>query len=728
MCESIFLDWTLGVTEDIAVTPTEWMPATVPGAVQLDIANHLQLPPLYETDTVCRLTPYEDLWAIYRAALPDGLPQENLILEGKGVDYAFRIRLNDTVLYTQEGMFTPFAVPLTDGWKETGNRLYVDILPPPKAAGRADRSQARESCKPPVCYGWDFHPRLVVRGIWNELTLVRRTQPYLKQVRAHASLDKTLTQGRLTITLTAGDVPMDGCRWSWELLTPEGQVCAGESGDFCGETVTREYTVAHPALWWPNEHGAQALYTLRVTLNRGETRLDSHCLRRGFRHIRLVGAPGYCPEAVQEPQTREPPPITVEVNGQPLFAKGTNWVCPTLFPGTLDEALYRRQLTLIRDAHMNMVRCWGGAVVNKEAFFALCDELGLLVWQEFPLACNDYSDSPAYLQVLEQESRSIIRLVRDHACLALWCGGNELYSAWSGMDDQAPALRLLNKNCYLDDPETPFLPTSPIMGVAHGSYVFRNQHGEDIYQIMNRMHYRAYPEFGCPGAADPALVRRMIPDAEWAQIRPGGCWELHHAVGAWGESAWMMLPVIRHYFPDAVTTEQQLERSRFLQGVGYQALFEETRRQAPYCTMALNWCFNEPWPTAVNNSLLSDGQPKPAYAYVCRALRANMVSVRFARFDHTPGIPIKAEVYLLMDQPQPVSGTIRLTVEQNGVPSKTVCLPAQVAAPGLSTRIGEVTLSGADLQSGLFSVDAVFLPEEGVPASIGDSRYDLLMR
>ena len=159
---------------------------------------------------------------------------------------------------------------------------------------------------------------------------------------------------------------------------------------------------------------------------------------------------------------------------------------------------------------MNLLRVWGGGIVNKEAFYEQCDELGLMVWQEFPLACNNYEGTPAYLRVLDQESKSIISRVRRHASHVIWCGGNELFNNWSGMTEQSLALRLLNRNCFDMDPGTPFLMTSPVMGMGHGHYRFSSD-GVEVYKWMSEAANTAYTEFGCPGPASADYLRGFIP-------------------------------------------------------------------------------------------------------------------------------------------------------------------------------------------------------------------------
>ena len=149
---------------------------------------------------------------------------------------------------------------------------------------------------------------------------------------------------------------------------------------------------------------------------------------------------------------------------------------------------------------MNIFRMWGGSGIQKDRFYELCDECGIMVWQEFPLVCNNYVNDPHYLEILEQEATCIVKSLRKHPCVVLWCGGNELFNGWSKMTDQHHALRLLNKICYDHDRNTPFLATSPLAGMAHGCYLFSYE-GKEVYRMFNEAHYTAYTEFGVPSVA-----------------------------------------------------------------------------------------------------------------------------------------------------------------------------------------------------------------------------------
>jgi beta-galactosidase/beta-glucuronidase len=164
-----------------------------------------------------------------------------------------------------------------------------------------------------------------------------------------------------------------------------------------------------------------------------------------LRTVRLVMAPDQWNEpgenAFPKPQT--PPPITLAINGRPIFAKGSNWVPPEVFPGSLTLERMRELLHLAAGCHFNLLRVWGGGLSTIPEFYELCDEFGLMVWQEFPLACNASPDDPDYLGVLDRESRWLIVRLRAHACVVLWCGGNELFNAWSGMTERNSTYSLL---------------------------------------------------------------------------------------------------------------------------------------------------------------------------------------------------------------------------------------------------------------------------------------------
>ncbi len=653
--------WHLGFSASKDSVPDKWIAASVPGAVQLDWAEAHGWGPFYIADNWADYRWMEDVYWIYRTRmelplLPEG---SRIVLRSEGIDYDFIVFADGLPLHRQEGMFTPFEVDLT---AHSGREVEIEIRisPAPKSASEPeDRFQANRSCKPAVSYGWDFHPRLIPLGIWQETNFAIHPSRGIRSF----STRYVLSEGNAELTVAAEAERDGGDQLHWSLLGPEGTIVAGEQIE-SGSLVTR---VAQPRLWWPHDQGEPALYTSRLVLLSGTGEvIDQREERVGFRTVRLVPNTGVWDEPRNFPKSRSRPPITLEINGRRIFAKGSNWVSPDIFPGRINEATYRPLLEAVRDAHMNILRLWGGAIVQKESFYSLCDELGILVWQEFPLACNEYPDDPGYLKILEQEARSIIRRLKLHPCVVIWCGGNELFNSWSRMTDQSLPLRLLNKICYEEDPGRPFLPTAPLDGMAHGGYFFRDLGtGQEVWHSFQNSHQTAYTEFGCSGPASEEILREIIPADELFPPKTGTCWETHHGVNAWLTHGWLWLPVMNDYFGEPQTLSDLVENGQLLQSEGFRGLYEEARRQKPYASMALSWCLNEPWPTAANNSLISwPCRPKPALVAVSDACRPILGSARIPKFCWQPGEYFQAEIWLLNDAPQPlVPGEIEALLE-----------------------------------------------------------------
>ena len=623
---------------------TCWMPATVPGAVQLDYARAHGMEDYWKG---CNFEDYrwmEDCFWVYRAEIEAACGKEDrLWLHLSGVDYRYEVSVNGELICSHEGMFSPVTLELT---RFAGRRAELEILlyPVLKDTDREDRTQARRCCKPAVAYGWDWHPRLIPSGIWDEVWLEKTGDAALLSLDASYTLEEGLHAARLTAEAACAG----GQAVTFSLYDPAGRLLE-EKTTPASQKAAAVFQVEEPQLWWPADMGDQPRYrlTARVAGREGA----AHILERrvGFRRARLVMNAGGWEEAGSFPKSQSPAPITLEINGTRIFAKGANWLQPDIFCGTVDEPRYRELLQLAADAHMNLLRVWGGGIVNKDCFYELCDEMGIMVWQEFPLACNEYPDDPAYLQVLEQEAVAIVRRLRTHPCVVMWCGGNELYNGWSGMTEQHHALRLLNQVCFLHDRFTPFLMTSPVCGMGHGHYLNVDEEGEFITRLIES-RATAYTEFGSPGASAPDYVRTFLPEEEYADCRPTAGWRAHHAFDAWTEDSWLRLPEAEYFFGGYEDTDDLLEKLGFVQAMCYRSLFEEMRRQWPHCSMALCWCFNEPWPSAANNSLVNwPARPKPAFEAVKQALRPTAASLRVWRHRYEAGEEFRGELWLLND-------------------------------------------------------------------------------
>ena len=628
-------------------THNELFPAEVPGNIQYDYAVHHGFGDFQFSDHILQFQALEDFWWIYRTQLPyDSVDGDRIFFIAEGIDYAFDIRLDGTTILSSQGMFTPVQLDITDT-AQPGSTLEVMIHPHPKREGAPiGRDQADQSCKPPFCYGWDWAPRLLVSGLWRDAYIETRSPDYIHSCEPFYTLTAALDSSQVHFVTDC----------SAEVLYT---LCDAD-GTIVYQGTQPDFRLDSPNLWWCNGQGDPYLYTW--------TAETSHCKKQGtigFRRIRLVRNIGTDQEPADFPKSRYAAPITIELNGKRIFACGSNWVSPDLFPGRVDSARYRSLLTAAKDANMNILRVWGGSGINKPEFYDLCDQLGIMVWQEFMLACNNYTGTSSYLAILEQEARSILRSLRHHPSLALWCGGNELFNGWSGMDDQSHALRLLNKLCYEEDVSRPFLTTSPLFGMAHGGYFFRDPaDGRDVFQLFSSAHHTAYTEFGVPALAPVDQLKKIIPENELFPIKETPAWITHHGFHAWIKDSWVGLNTLEHYFGPSSNLETLVHRSSWLQSAGYQAIFEEARRQWPYCSMAIQWCYNEPWITAANNSIFSyPDVKKPAYDAIQDALRPVLASAQIPQFQWQAGDRFSAEIWLLNNSQQVVSETITVSIQ-----------------------------------------------------------------
>jgi beta-mannosidase len=382
-----------------------------------------------------------------------------------------------------------------------------------------------------------------------------------------------------------------------------------------GEVVLR---VDDPELWWPNGMGEQRLY-------------DAGGFRVGFRTVELDG-------------------YRVVVNGRAMYVKGWNW-CP-LDPlyGVPRPAKLERLLRLARDANVNLLRVWGGGLIETTEFYELCDRYGILVWQEFSQSSSGIGSVPAeddaFVETMRAEARAIVPTRRRHPSLALWCGGNELAGKQEGRSDDVPlgdahpVLAALRDVVRELDPGRAWLPTSPsgprflnrLDVIAEDPEGQHDVHGPWEHQGL-RAHYALYDggtailhsEFGVEGMTNRAAHERLI-DAErrWPADRSNPVYE---HLGAW----WNNAPLVRACFGDRIDDLETLRRaSQWLQYDGLRYAVEANMRRARSVGV-LPWQFNESFPNAWCTSAVDwHGEPKPAYWGVARAYRPGHPAAQFA--------------------------------------------------------------------------------------------------
>ena len=639
--DKLYLNWKVGIKDSFDAPVKEWMDAKVPGAVQQDYATAHGWESAYIAPNTDAYKALEDVYWLYRAPLSfelDATQRATMVFGA--IDYRYRISVNGEVLHDGEGMFSQIRCDVT---KFAGQDAVLEVLiwPSPKSDDSGTRDQANHSCKAAACYGWDWHPRLLTSGIWDDtyLEIAPKTSVETMDVSYRLSDDHkvcdlhvaafTGENADVTLTVSHNGEVVKTCRCSTD-----------------GCKAIFDVAIEEPALWYPVGYGKQELYLISVTSG-GETKTR----KIGFRRSKMVMNDGSW-AVIGYPKTRADAPATLEVNGIRVFAKGSNWVNAMLFPGDMNEAHYRSLVQKAVDCNMNLFRIWGGGYVNKESFFDICDELGVMVWQEFPLACNEYPDEDHYLTVLNNEATNIIRRLRTHPSVVMWCGGNELFNSWSGMTEQHHALRLLDSVCYKEDRFTPFIMTSPLNGMAHGPYRNYDEHiKEELITSIRKHHDTAYTEFGAPGMSNREVILSFMSEEEFNNCEEGQpSWEGHFGFHAGWYESWVRKVEADFYFGGYTDTDDLLRKTQFAQAMSYRSVFEEARFQWPHCSMVANWCWNEPYACAANNSVISwPDVPKPCHESIAKALRPQEAALRVSKHVWSAGERFEAEVWMLND-------------------------------------------------------------------------------
>jgi beta-mannosidase len=458
--------WRLVKTMELglsALSEVPPVPAPVPGSVQQALLDAGLLP-----DWNVGLAGRECEWVenrhwIYETTLPDGMlrPGGRHRLRCLGLDWKGIVFLNGREVGAFEGAFVPHVFDLTDAARQGENRLQIVFECPPRWLGQFGFTSRMTDWKPRFNYTWDWTARLVQVGIWDAVTLEETDGDEFAELRCWTDLEPGDGSGHLFVQGRVEGLAGAAVRCA---LEREGALVHEERftpADFARGASMQGLGVSP---WWPNLGGDQALYRLRVELlDAAGAVLDAAERRVGFKHVAWRPCDG-APENAD--------PWVCAVNGRPVFLQGVNWT--PIRPNFADvpPRAYRERLELYRDLGANTLRVWGGAFLEKECFYEICDELGLMVWQEFPLSSSGTENWPPEdarsLREVEQIARGYVARRQHHPSLLLWCGGNELQSDLDGrptgggkpVTASHPMIERLGRVVGELDPTRRFLATS----------------------------------------------------------------------------------------------------------------------------------------------------------------------------------------------------------------------------------------------------------------------------
>jgi len=511
--------------------------AEVPGNVEIDLMKEGILPDISVGTNIFSLRKYETYqWWYFRKFDIERIPEsERMNLVFEGLDCISNIWVNDVKVGTTDNMFITHKLDITDLLKSGENTIYVQIMSPViegrnkeiSMFSRAQGSHRWESLfirKAPHMYGWDIMPRIVSAGIWRDVYLERVAETDFRSVYwvTNSVNVEDKTASALTIWDFRTTIPvLDGMKIHIKI--------SGTSGDLINQEIP--VTSNHGSLnmrlknvdfWWPRGFGEQPLYQAELSLlDTGGKVICSSVTTLGIRTIHL--------DRTNITTSENPGRFQFVVNGIPIFVKGTNWV-PLDGLHSRDKQHLTKMFDMLTDLNCNMVRCWGGNVYEDTQFYDLCDKNGIMVWQDFSMACARYPQDNSFLEKIRTEATSIVKKFRNHPSLALWAGNNENDEEFTknldiGMPQYDPnnekISRGILKEVVMDnDPFRDYLPSSPYYSPEVLEAGFTKNTMPEVHLWGPRGYYKApfytetnahfVSEIGYHGCPDISSIKKMM--------------------------------------------------------------------------------------------------------------------------------------------------------------------------------------------------------------------------
>lgn len=615
--------------------------AQVPGNVELDLVRAgIEPDPFYgENLYLFRKYEFYQWWFVRSFEAPKDFAEHRCVLRFDGIDTFAEVFVNDVSVGCAENMFIEHEFDVTDVLHYGGeNIVAVRIRSAVNEARRKDYPVALSGCegsdeytqirKAPSSFGWDIMGRFVSAGLWRGVALHALPEHRLTQVYfATRRMDHL---GNASVA----------CRIRFETEDPFiggfGVRIRGCCGDSCFAlekpalftSLGAEIYVPDAELWWPAGYGEQPLYDVVVELLHHGKTVDVWAERIGIRSLEL--------DARWEPG--DAGEFRILCNGTPILAKGSNWV-PMDALHSRDVGRVKAALDLFRDAGCNIVRCWGGNVYEDHNFFDLCDEYGIMVWQDFAMACAVYAPTEEFIRSIEQEASSVVRKLRNHPSILLWAGDNEVDEGMIGHGFTPGSNRynaitreVLPKVVSMNDPYRTFLPSSPYIPDGIAQYMVPEQHNwgarayfkDDFYKHSNAHFVSECGYHGCPPVSS---LKRYIPEEKLTPWLNNSTWDAHNTDygprGARGYNRIQLMHDQVHLYFGGVPEELDVfaKLSQIVQAEAKKFFIERTRIKKWRRTGIIWWNMIDGWPQISDAVVDYYYAKKLAYHYIRRTQR-----------------------------------------------------------------------------------------------------------
>ncbi|MDQ7064509.1 MAG: glycoside hydrolase family 2 protein [candidate division KSB1 bacterium] len=651
--------------------------AEVPGTNLTDLQHHGLMPDATAADYEAAFRAYKDRDFIYRVHFraDNMLAFRHCWLCFDGLDTVCEIFLNGHPLATTENAFLGYQFDVQSQLVQDDNELVLIFRSPLKEAQKRQQAFGMKFPghldldfmflrKPAYSFFWDWGPELPVSGIFRPVYLKAFDFAEIADTRVSYRIQGNDAKGEVEI-FTNGD---DGGRIELRI--------GGERYEAAVQhhRATISFTIPQVKLWWPNGMGEPHLYDLQLQLlDESGQELQRRKHRIGFRTIELDQSPR---------QDGRGDRFLFKINGRELLARGYNWIPADNSLPRVDDKRYRQLLELARDGHVNLLRVWGGGFYENDRFYDLCDELGILVWQDAMFACAMYPDTDAgFMQQAKDELEYNIRRLRNHACLALWCGGNETLWGWENgwwgkfrkpespyyggqiYDALLPGLLNALDPGRIYVPNSPFSPDAkwPANDFYHGNCHYWELHWRcgdfteydaDAPSFITETGLQSFPEpYTAMSIGDPAdqHVQSLLFDSRNHYESPAKNERLLKFIGA--------LYRLRDDF------EYLVYLSNLVHGDYLRYAVEHWRCHAFDFSGTVIWQLNDCWPAISWSAVDYFIKPKAAYYALTRAFQPLIVVFRqqhSIQFD--PDVERRGRLLVLSDSAEMLQGTVQVRV------------------------------------------------------------------
>lgn len=667
-----------------------WYSATVPGVVHTDLLNNKII-----EDPFFRLNERGLQWIdkedwIYETTFdltPDILSGNNIEVIFKGLDTYADVYLNNEKIIEANNMFRQWSADIKGKVKQQGNVLKVyfhspikidmpkwDALPyhyeatndQSENGGLFDKKLSVFARKAGYHYGWDWGPRLVTSGIWRPVFVHAWSEAKINNVQVLQDEVSNKSAKIRTIVEVLSD--KDNVSEIKVVDEASNKVLGIQKASLKKgvNKVSVDFTLNKPKLWWSNGLGDPHLYRFRTEVSIGNTVVDKQIDKIGIRSIKVVR------DKDQYGQS-----FYFVLNGVPVFAKGANYIpCDNFLPRVTKE-IYRRTIHDAVNANMNMLRVWGGGIYEDNYFYDLCDEYGILVWQDFMFACSIYPAEGALLENIRQEAIDNVRRLRNHPSIAIWCGNNECQDAWFNWgwkdrhekENQAYADKIweqFQNQYYKVLPQVveeygsgiAYTPSSPFADYGKGSNDYEGDrhywdvwHGKKPITDYNKERSRFFSEYGFQSFPEFESVKIYAPEEKDWNITSEVM--MSHQRG--GDHANQLIETyLLNEYHKPKDFKAFLYVGQILQGDAIKTAIEAHRRDKGYCMGSLFWQHNDCWPVASWASRDYYGRWKAQHYFTRQTYKDILVS------------PIeedgKLNVYIVSDRLKEVKGVLMIKV------------------------------------------------------------------